>query len=120
MLGSPNRQICNVFQFSCIPLLAHIFLLQINEISRIGRLGDPSIGFEKIFLALKKTCSYFPRYLYVFKVFALTADNLFTFSCQLWEYIKPIILNELRARRTDYLRLSNSCKGNSFLIYFVR
>ena len=30
-------------------------------------------------------------------MFALTADNLFTFSCQPWEYIKPIILNERRA-----------------------
>ena len=32
---------------------------------------------------------------------ALTADNLFTFSCQPWEYIKLIILHERRARQTD-------------------
>ena len=40
-------------------------------------------------------------YLYVFKVFVLMADNLFTFSCQPWEYIKSIILNERRTRQTD-------------------
>ena len=34
-------------------------------------------------------------------MFALTADNLFTFSCQPWEYIKLIILHERRARQTD-------------------
>ena len=42
-------------------------------------------------------------------MFALTEDNLFTFSCQPWEYIKPIILNEHRTRLTDY---RNSCKRN--------
>ena len=35
-------------------------------------------------------------------MFALRADNLFTFSCQPWEYIKPIILNERRKKLTDY------------------
>ena len=31
MLGSPNRPIRDIFEFSCLPLLAHIFLLQIQR-----------------------------------------------------------------------------------------
>ena len=33
MLGSPNRPIRHIFEFSCLRLLAHIFLLQFQPIS---------------------------------------------------------------------------------------
>ena len=39
--------------------------------------------------------------MYVLKVFALPADNLFTFSCQHREYIKSIILFKRGGRPTD-------------------
>ena len=33
MLGSPNRLVHHIFEFSCLPILAHIFMLQFQPVS---------------------------------------------------------------------------------------
>ena len=38
MLGSPNRPIRDIFEFSFLPLLAHIFLLQFQPISESRKI----------------------------------------------------------------------------------
>ena len=54
MLGSPNRPVRDIFEFSCLPLLAHIFLLQFQPMSE-GRKIQREKQFCEFLTALKGT-----------------------------------------------------------------
>ena len=54
MQGSPNRPVRDIFGFSCLPLLAHIFLLQFQPISE-GRKIQREKQFCEFLAALKGT-----------------------------------------------------------------
>ena len=70
MLGSPNRLIRDFLKFFSLPYWLKLQQKYVSKkektgkfkISRIGRLSDPSIGFEKNVFAAKKsfkTLAYF-------------------------------------------------------------
>ena len=59
MLGSPSWPIRDIFQFFCLPLLAHIFLLQFQLISESRKIQTEK-QFREFLTALKGTlCTRF-------------------------------------------------------------
>ena len=60
MLGSPNRPIRDIFEFSCLPLLVHILLLQFQPISEGSSKIQREKQFREFLTALKGTlCTRF-------------------------------------------------------------